>query len=312
MTVSAALLAVLFHWMDANTFWQAALNADLNWLAAGCAVAWAVLLMQTWCWQWLLRAVESPFTYWALFGHYMVGSFFGQFLPKSIGGDVVRAFSITQSGASKTQSLTVILLGRFIGIANLLIVMIICVFLSPEQTRLFSDSPFILLVWPALILAVMIFFLFVLMMDAVKKWVAHFKLAPQASAAINTLRTCKEKPLYLTVSFLISMLLQVTVLIRYYCIAMAIGVGVDFTTLAIVSILVMALASLPITLNGLGIREGGFIYLFGVLGVSAERAFAFSIVNYLLTLLMAAAGGLFYILRTNGSQIKRGKSSPDT
>ncbi len=48
--------------------------------------------------------------------------------------------------------------------------------------------------------------------------------------------------------------------------------------------------------GGLGVREGGFILFFGALGVSDERALAFGLSTYLITVVVSAIGAPSFAL----------------
>jgi hypothetical protein len=53
---------------------------------------------------------------------------------------------------------------------------------------------------------------------------------------------------------------------------------------------------LPISYSGLGIREAGYLILFGQVGMSGDQALSISFIYFGLILLLAITGGLFYIL----------------
>ncbi len=69
----------------------------------------------------------------------------------------------------------------------------------------------------------------------------------------------------------------------------------DISLLAVLALtpIIQLISLIPITLSGLGIREGAFVYFFGFLGIPAETAFAVSILNFLiLNGVPAIIGGL--------------------
>ncbi len=67
--------------------------------------------------------------------------------------------------------------------------------------------------------------------------------------------------------------------LQYYCLALSLGVDIDFFYLSAVTV-IGALASLiPISISGLGIREGVFIYYLVKMGVDKESAFLISFLD---------------------------------
>jgi uncharacterized membrane protein YbhN (UPF0104 family) len=58
-----------------------------------------------------------------------------------------------------------------------------------------------------------------------------------------------------------------------------------------------ALVSLPISLNGLGIREGAGVVLFQMAGLTREQAFTVPFLTYLVSVVISLLGGLIFISR---------------
>ena len=58
--------------------------------------------------------------------------------------------------------------------------------------------------------------------------------------------------------------------------------------------LISFLLVLPISLSGLGVREGGYVYLFAQAGVSAPLALAMSLLFYALNVASGLIGGVLY------------------
>jgi hypothetical protein len=59
---------------------------------------------------------------------------------------------------------------------------------------------------------------------------------------------------------------------------------------------VMLFAALPVTLNGLGVRELGFVGFLGAQGVPDARATVFALLAFVGTLGFAVAGGVLFLL----------------
>ncbi|MEO0248899.1 MAG: hypothetical protein ABIN58_05020, partial [candidate division WOR-3 bacterium] len=85
-------------------------------------------------------------------------------------------------------------------------------------------------------------------------------------------------------------------------IALDLGLDVSWSALGTVAILVELIRLVPITLQGVGVREGSFAYLFKSLGESPETGFALGLVSYLA---LSMAVGLFGFLGWSGSRCAR-------
>ena len=73
----------------------------------------------------------------------------------------------------------------------------------------------------------------------------------------------------------------------------ALGLGVGFWTIAFFNSLVVILITLPITVAGIGLREGGLIYLLIQTGMEPEKAAALSFLNLFIMITLASFGGLW-------------------
>src|SRR5205807_769234 len=89
VAVSVALLALLFARVDVSKLWTNARQASPAWMAAALGVYVATILATVWRWWLLVEAQDANISYGALYASMSVALFFNNFLPSSIGGDVV-------------------------------------------------------------------------------------------------------------------------------------------------------------------------------------------------------------------------------
>src|SRR5689334_5595899 len=117
--VSIGLLYLLFSRVDVSRLWTVARTASPLLLASALALYFAVILVSTWRWSILLRAqhVELPFSF--LTQSFLVATFFNNFLPSNIGGDVIRITDTARIVGSRTLATTVVLIDRGLGLLGL-------------------------------------------------------------------------------------------------------------------------------------------------------------------------------------------------
>jgi len=77
----------------------------------------------------------------------------------------------------------------------------------------------------------------------------------------------------------------------------AIHIEIPFSYCIIVYPLVGTFAAIPISLNGLGLREGGYLFLLAVIGINSEKAIAFGILLFLAVAADSLVGGLVFLLK---------------
>src|SRR5690606_7330008 len=81
-----------------------------------------MLLLSAWRWGLLLRAQGIALRFGTLTSSFLVATFFNNFLPSNIGGDVVRVADTAAAAGSKTLATTVVLIDRGIGLLGLVLV----------------------------------------------------------------------------------------------------------------------------------------------------------------------------------------------
>src|SRR5437762_4555411 len=122
IVVSAALLAFLFSKIDTARPWASARSASVPWLIAALGVYFVNMLASTWRWRLLLHAQDVNVPGRTLLGSYLVATFFNNFLPSNIGGDVIRIRDTAVATQSKTLATTVVLVDRGMGLLGLVLI----------------------------------------------------------------------------------------------------------------------------------------------------------------------------------------------
>ena len=119
LAVSPALLAYLFSTTDLARSEQRVRAADLLLLGAAVCCYAAMLALATWRWRLLLerQGYDAPLR--RLSASYLVATFFNNFLPSNIGGDVVRVRDSSRLTGSTTASLAVVAIDRILGFGAL-------------------------------------------------------------------------------------------------------------------------------------------------------------------------------------------------
>src|SRR5262245_57678743 len=102
LSVSVALLALLFSRIDVGTLWATARTASVSWLAIAFGIYTVVVAASIWRWHVLLEAQQVHVRVKTLTSSYLVALFFNNFLPSNIGGDVVRIRDTTKQAGSMT------------------------------------------------------------------------------------------------------------------------------------------------------------------------------------------------------------------
>jgi uncharacterized membrane protein YbhN (UPF0104 family) len=77
----------------------------------------------------------------------------------------------------------------------------------------------------------------------------------------------------------------------------ALGLDVPYSFCLIVYPLVGTFSAIPVSLNGLGLREGGYIFMLAVIGIDSEQGIAFGLLLFLIVALDSLIGGVMFLLQ---------------
>ena len=77
----------------------------------------------------------------------------------------------------------------------------------------------------------------------------------------------------------------------------ALQIDIPFSFCIILYPLVGTFAAIPISLNGIGLREGGYLFMLGLIGINAEKGVAFGLLLFLVVVVDSLIGGGLFLLK---------------
>ena len=86
-------------------------------------------------------------------------------------------------------------------------------------------------------------------------------------------------------------------IVQAYCLGRALGIEADLTVYFAFIPIILLIMLLPLTVNGLGTSQAGFVWFFTRAGVSSAPAFALSILFVALGVVGNLPGGLLYAMK---------------
>jgi uncharacterized membrane protein YbhN (UPF0104 family) len=287
IVVSVGLLTWLFFQIDVRNLIDRLSQANILWVLAAFLVNSVGNLFGAWRWQLLLRSQGRQISLPYLYGSYLVGLFFNNFLPSTIGGDVVRATSTKKrGGGTLTENLTVVLVERLIGLLATLSLGGVAA-LTGAASRL--DPRITWALGGALIVSMAGFYL------AISSHVRHVVLRHLDRLPIQFLRRTLGK--MLAAFELLSLGFQFLLIVHFWVIQFAFGESVPFLTFVVVVPLVFCVMLLPLGINGLGTREFAFVWFLTRGGMDEASALALSLASYAIAVGQGLLGGAVHLTR---------------
>jgi uncharacterized membrane protein YbhN (UPF0104 family) len=279
--VTGVVLLVLLGWLvDWRRTIDMLLKSDPRLVVAAAAVLFFGMFISTVKWSRLVRVVCAPIDLWPLLRAYWIGTFFNNYLPSSVGGDVVRVLALGPLAPMAPVAASV-LVERITGVAALAVLEAICLALQAPAPLALGVALWLLVVAIGVAL-IAVWFGSERLLGAVAKRAAN---APRLVARIvgklarvaGDVATYRKSPGEL---------------------ALALGWSVLFYSLAdaaVVAPLVPLVSLLPVTANGLGLAEGAFVLFYTQVGVPADQAFAAALLRRLVSTVMSMPGGLLWL-----------------
>lgn len=261
------------------------------------------ILIGVFRWQNVLRLQHLDLPLGRITQISFVAQFFNSFLLGSTGGDVLKAYYVArETHHKKTEAVVTVLVDRVVGLFSMLL--FACIFMVPNWALIRSNKDMRLL--SVIVVAMMLGcggFLILAFWSGFSRGIPSARLwlrkLPKGAVLERSLDACRQfgrDPLFLLRILMISMVLNGVCVLQFYALTRAFHVHLPILVLAALVPMVTAVASLPITPSGLGVRENLFVRTLTIPGIGLEpkQALLLSLMAYAGFLFWSAIGGLVY------------------
>lgn len=299
LAASTILIAIVLYFADISEVFATLSEVRFDWLAVAilCQLVGPTVISLRW--QKLLAAqgVTPPWRY--LFASTLMSTFFRQFLPSIVGGDVIRAHHAMKAGASTSVALMSLVVDRLSGLIALLILATVGTLMGPTISENLPD----VWMWIAGVGIALCLALSVVVFGMPAKWVQQDKLPnfpfmdKVGSILVkftSALSLYRGKPMVLLYALFMSLILQFNIVVFLWVISMALNMQLSLAVFFVVVPIAIMVMMLPISINGIGLREGVFIFLLGAWGISPVKAVSLAWIEYGIVLAFGLIGGVIY------------------
>lgn len=296
--MSLLLIAYLFRQTDIAAIWFSIKSAKIPMLTLAFSLIALGYLIGALRWQVLLKAQNITISLWKLIKYYLVATFFNNFLPTTIGGDIVRIYDVSRTSGSMTQSFAIIMVERLTGVFAL----ITCAFLGSllGYSRL-GSLPVVWLAWGVLVLSIALLLTVVKLHGGKERRYEGSEIFSKIYDRINrifyTLHLYKDKKEALLKALFLAFLIQFNVIIFFYIISYSIDLSPPFFYFLIIIPLIQVILMFPVSINGIGVRENAFILFLSKVSISAAASVAIAWLAFAMVLIYAIIGGIIYAFR---------------
>jgi len=313
--VAAGLTAYLLWRSDPSAVLQASTRADLTWLLASVVLVLVDRSLMADRWIRLLCIVEPknqpPLK--RLLEIFFVSTFVGTFLPSSIGGDAVRAYSLSREGVGGPDAVATVFMDRMLGVASLLLMSVAGLAVARDLA-----SNGVVLVSLALTATVSLVTMLLIFSERMGVWLVRVASAVPIDAVrragggvIESVRRYAHHHVALLVVLASSVGVQMLRVVQAYCLGRALGIDAGLSVYFAFIPLILLVMLLPVTINGLGTGQAAFVWFFARAGVESAPAFALSILFVLaLQLVGNLPGAVIYAFKPSFAAAPIGREGP--
>jgi uncharacterized membrane protein YbhN (UPF0104 family) len=292
IVISAALLYLALRKANFSDLASRIDVASLGWIALAISATFLQIFIGVLRWRIVSAACAAPLTIRQAMRYNLIGSFFNQTLPSSIGGDAVRLWLVARAGAGWRAATYSIFVDRAIGLIALAVMIVASL---PWSYQLISDpygrSALLLVDFAALAGGVGFLILGRLRWPWLKTWWGTHHIY---ACAVIANRVVFSRTHGVTIAAL-SIFVHVLAVVIAWCVVQSISAPVGFGQTFQLIPPIMLITMLPISIAGWGVREATMALAFGYAGLMTNEGINISLLFGAVSFIVGAFGGLVWI-----------------
>jgi hypothetical protein len=258
-------------------------------------------------WRMLMRPLMPVLSLGNLLGIYCIGLFFNLTFPTVVGGDVVKMYYAGKPSKSYAQSFAATFLDRDAGMLAMMIIACVAIVAYPVRVPGIAVS---LIIWSAFALFVagnVAIFTphFHRLLTEVLRRLRLSKIALKVDMISNAFQIMGQHRAVLVNSLLISLINQLLVISAAWITALGLRIHVPVGYFLIFIPVITLISMIPVSLNGMGLREYSFLSLFGAIGIAPGSCIALGLISSILLIVSSLPGGVVYIFFRNRSDMRQ-------
>jgi hypothetical protein len=307
VVVSAGLIAFALRGIDSRTVLEQLRNVEMAPVAATIVLVTAISLLHARRWEVVLGRMEHRLPFAEALKLVLIGYFFNQTLPSTVGGDAYRAWGAYKRGIHAGNAVASVLVDRIFA----LIALIAMIVAGSWWLFQWIPPPGARMAFVAIIAGGAIGFAVLLALPRfgarLRRWRATRLLlhVAEGARAVTSSAAATLEVVLLTVAGYAAISYAV------YQLADALGVNLALGHALLFVPLVTLVTVLPVSIAGWGLRESAMVVALDVIGVPAVQAFSLSVLYGLVVMASGVPGGILWLAaRRHNSTTLHGPARP--
>ncbi|HEY3341463.1 MAG TPA: lysylphosphatidylglycerol synthase transmembrane domain-containing protein [Anaerolineae bacterium] len=296
--VALVLIIIIFRVIDFSSVGNTIAKADLRWGVLILVLALADRYIMACKWAGLLRAQGTVFSDWEAFKVYMSSTFIGTVLPTSVGSDVYRAVRAKLAGHQMNVITASIVLERVLGMlaVTLLSLCGLAAISGKPNTHFGTLLGAVAILTAALLIAIRLSIdpkMYALITQFFDRF-RHLKPVRIFMDLHSAYMTFSRSRVVFGSFFALTFLEQMLNALLTYLGSLALGLNTPYIFYLALVPLSRFVTLLPISLGGIGVTEGAYVFALSLAGISAVDALSLAVLMRLIGWAMLVPEGLFF------------------
>lgn len=292
--VTVILLTLLLRGFDWTAFGALFRQTSPVFYAGSLLAAIAGQFAYAFRWRLILAGIGTEVPYREVLRQHMLGLFFGNLLPTAVGGDVAKVYYLGRHAGYVQVGVSVVL-DRLMGWFWLATIGAAVAWSLPADSAMIVSMRSLMALTATTLAAVA-----VATRLPIEGLLNRFAprgavgWVPNLTGVIVSIRTVAGRPLIILGSAAVVLGYAGLLALVYQRYFASHGVAVDVAPVLLVIVGLAILVNVPISLNGIGLREQLHFVLFAAVGVPKELAVSIGLLMFAHTLIMSGAGGVLW------------------
>ncbi len=293
LLLTAALLYLLFQKIPIEKVLPCIKKMDMKYFYIAIMLFFIYYGFFSLRWRFLLQSQDIEIKAGMSYLYILVAFFFNNFLPSGVGMDVIR--SGYAGGREKFEkAFGASIMERILGMTGMMCIGVFSIFSMRME--------FIYLAILYLFLIVLIGVVYFLLVSLKAKWlkdkllsIKFLNLGKSIKTFYNAIKIYSKKRKVLLIGTGYSILVQMTIIYINFFLAKGLSMDISLISLIAYIPLITIISLIPITINGLVMRESAYIFLFSSYGIAREVALSLSLIFFATSVIASAIGGIVFI-----------------
>lgn len=296
VVVGVGLIVFLFRALDTSALLGHIRDVKAIYLLYAAVPYVLFVILSAWRWQILLDFKRFAVPFKRTMKIYLISLFFNNFLPTTVGGDMMRVL-YTMKGR-RADALATVLVDRILGFVGLFIFALFAVIYLLTVKHETEFLPFMVIGLAVVSLITFVFFsrrAYRMISPAICK-VQIFNAGERLNRLHEAGNDFSNAWGTIIACIVLSILIQATLAVAPYIVLLGMGnTAVNLLPFFIYVPIINVISMIPVSLNGLGIRENSYVILFSRAGLSGELSLAMSLLSFFVIFMLSLIGGVLFV-----------------